>query len=195
MTIEIEGPQGYEYQYVISLYLALRFIRACDAPEIYVETAVEDGDPAEDAIIKYQIQSKPNVLYIQVKKHTGQEVRFEDFCKWLCHFGRRQAESFLLMQLKENGNRVCFVTDGRCQDCLVPYLQNEIFEDADSAIYLIDSNSKIKRADVTNIRGNLPANYRANGDLGILRKDKINSFFCNICNRDLKSILEKLWFF
>ena len=192
MTIEIEGPQGYEYQYLVSLYLALRFIRAFDMPEIYIETAGEDDNPAEDGIIKYQIQSKPNVLFIQVKKHTGQEVRFDDFCMWLCHFGRRQADSFLLMQLKEDGNRVCFVTDGRCQDCLVPYLQNEIFEDAESAIYLSDSNSKIKRADVTNIRGHLPANYQANGELGHLRKEKVELFFRNICNRDLKQILKKI---
>lgn len=192
MSIEIEGPQGYEYQYLVSLYLALRFIRFCNTPEIYIETAGEDGDQAEDAKIKYQIQSKPNVLYIQVKKHTGQEVSFEDFCNWLCHFGRRQADSFLLMQLKVDDNRVCFVTDGRCQDSLVPYLRNDVFEDTVNAICLSDNDSRIKLADVTNIRNCLPANYHANGALANLRKEKVKSFFRNICVRDLKNILERI---
>lgn len=113
MSVEKNGIKGYEYQYLVTVYLALQYLKE-DFVEVYVETE-------EDAKIVYGKDKKRKELYIQVKKHDD-TIDFSELNSWLFHFGGRQSSQFLLKELKNDNKHLLFVTTGRCEDRLIPYL-------------------------------------------------------------------------
>lgn len=188
MSVERDGVRGYEYQYLVTLYLALRYIdrfgkNKSDNLKIFVEVE-------EDAKILYLEQSTIKALLIQVKQHKD-AVDLDDFCNWLAHFGDKQADNFLFSKIKDENIRVFIITNGRCKDALVPYLQQTVFEDVGSVIDATET-VQISSAHVLDVKERLLASHQGDTQLEKKRNATIESFF-NVTNKEeQKNILKRI---
>lgn len=110
MSIERSGPQGYDYQYLVTAYLSLRKIEENNI-EIYIEK--EGG---EDAEILFRNAGERIKYEVQVKG-TKKDIGMEELVSWLHHFPNRESEENLLSRLIDNKNSLgIFFTRGRCRD-------------------------------------------------------------------------------
>lgn len=191
MSVEIQGIKGYEYQYLVTIYVALQYLER-NAVSVYVETE-------EDAKIIYTNNKVREDLYIQVKHHN-KAITFEELCTWLGHFGERQALNFLLKNIQTEGKHVLFVTTGRCEDRLLPYLNQKYFDTSNFQKSAIDVEQTsmahkrqltIKKQDATEMKKFLTA-QPANTKLEKKRLATLQDFFDKITDSQLKIVLEKV---
>lgn len=188
MSVERDGVRGYEYQYLVTLYLALRYIDRFGKNEfnnlkIFVELE-------EDAKILYLEQRIKKTLLIQIKQHKD-AVDLDEFCNWLAHFGAKQADSFLFSKIKDENSRVFIITNGRCKDALVPYLKQTVFENIGSVIDATETG-QITSAHVLDVKKRLLASHQGDTELEKKRNATITNFF-NVTNKkELKNILKRI---
>ena len=64
MSVEISGPKGYDYQYLISLLVALEYLDKDDV-EKYIEKKNE-----EDAQVIFNEDGRKHTIDIQVKSRS-----------------------------------------------------------------------------------------------------------------------------
>lgn len=110
MSVEITGQQGYDYQYLITNFLALH---ALDMPEVKVYVEKEGGEDAEISTIEGHVEK---TIEIQAKS-TYKDIGLEELVDWLQHFSNGKSDENLLSRLSKNEHQfVVFVTRGRCKD-------------------------------------------------------------------------------
>lgn len=114
MSIEITGPDRYEFQYSVTLELALRFWN--QRVEVYVEAG-------EDAALKADVDGKRIEIEVQVKgaKSADKAVDRTLLRDYLAHFPPHQAANCLLERLlSQPGKLVLFVFAQRVMDFCSP---------------------------------------------------------------------------
>lgn len=116
MSVERTGPEGYDYQYLVTSYLALINLDK-DNLNLFVEK--EGG---EDAEITFPKDGEEHKIEIQVKG-TNNDIELGELVKWLHHFPDRKSDENLLSRLINNQNSsVVFVTRGRCKDQIKDFI-------------------------------------------------------------------------
>ncbi|MCM3341613.1 hypothetical protein M3650_24055 [Paenibacillus sp. MER TA 81-3] len=121
MSIELIGPQGYEYQYLATLFIALTHLRERQDVQLIVEKA-----GGEDAELKIINGIKEVTVEIQVKS-TREDLTVREFAQWLSHFPDRESNNNLLDRLKSDDDRfVLFITRARAMDLVRPFLTDTI---------------------------------------------------------------------
>lgn len=188
MSVEIQGIKGYEYQYLATVYMALQYLSE-DTVNIYVEAE-------EDAKIIYGDPKMRKERFIQVKQHD-KPVTFAEVCGWLGHFGNRQAARFLLKNIQTEGSQALFITTGRCEDRLLPYLEQECFDadplrkaaaDAGQTAAEHRRRAAVRQQDATDIRTCLTT-QPANTKLERERLAALQDFFAEITDSQLRTLL------
>ncbi len=178
MSVEISGPQGYDFQYLNSLLIALEYLDK-DEVEVYIEK--ENG---EDAQIIFSQDGKKYIIDIQVK-NRGQEIDLQSFADWISHFENRSVSSSLLNKLEENDNRFAvFISDARGKDDVSLFVDEGIIHTESSIGFNNEYLSKIKEC----IKGC----YSDSSSTSISRKAFLEKFIDDITNNDLRNILKKI---
>jgi len=110
MTIELTGPQGYDYQYLQTVYLALLFWEN-DGLELIVEK--KDG---EDAELHFVYNGITVIIETQVKSEYA-TLGMDSLVKWIAHFPEQQDTANLLQRIQGDPHRLAlFITRSRCSD-------------------------------------------------------------------------------
>lgn len=185
MSVEIQGVQGYEYQYCVTLLFALHYLEK-DEVHIYVESE-------EDAKITFCENGMACTLYIQAKHHD-KSVNFNEICTWLGHFGERQALSSLIQRIQDENSKVLFVTSGRCEDQLIPYLSPDCFQEekAASSIPSERNLSARNKEDVPALKAVLSDLYSGDTKLQEKRRISIQNFLKEASDAELKKLLKRV---
>lgn len=186
MSVEIQGVQGYEYQYLVTLLMALNYLEK-DKVTICVESE-------EDALITFYENGSYQKLYIQVKHHT-RPVNFEEMCTWLGHFGGRQASTCLMQRLQDENTKILFVTSGRCEDRLIPYLEPAYLQGRTGNPLGTGRHrawSERNKQDASALRTSLQEQYSKDTELEKNRNESIRSFLGDITDTALKKRLENV---
>ncbi|MBF0709383.1 ATP-binding protein [Alkalihalobacillus hwajinpoensis] len=172
MSVEISGVQGYEYQYLATVYIALSNLEK-DNIELIVEK--KGGEDAELIIVE---DGQKNTVEIQVKS-TQADLTLKELTSWLNHFPDRLSENNLIDRLKTDVSRsVLFITRARGTDIVRPFLTDNIYLNRGSINngllnsipdYLEENNDKStplreKRAMYSSIQANYFRNHS-----GVLR--------------------------
>ena len=109
MSVTIDGIKGYEYQYKVTVLIAL--ITEANKVELYVE---KEG--SEDALLLIEINGFTLNIEIQVKRESNL-IDITKIVQWLCHFQERKSDNNLLQKLIDNSQNIAlFVTHSRCSD-------------------------------------------------------------------------------
>ncbi|UHA73292.1 ATP-binding protein [Paenibacillus sp. 481] len=177
MTVEIAGVRGYEYQYLVSAYVALKLLDQ-ENVGIYIECA--DG---EDSRITFHVAGKPYILDVQVKDRSGQ-IDLAEFSSWISHFDKHSREMNLLEKLKQDANRfVLFVTNARCRDDVSLFVDsNEVYLPLTAGM----DNDLLAR-----VKTNVLAHYKDTTPAGQGRRRFLEQFFRDNSNNQLRTILKK----
>lgn len=178
MSVEISGPRGYDYQYLITLLVALEYLDKEDI-EVYVEKENE-----EDAQVSFSEEGARYSIDIQVKRRSD-EVDIINFADWICHFESRSADLNLLKKIGGDGNRFALiVSNSRCSDDVSLFIDEEIIHcELTKAI----SNDLLNR-----IKTVMYSCYSDAKALSVLRKESLKEFLDNISNNDLRNILKRI---
>lgn len=106
MSVEISGPQGYEYQYLLTAYIAVSaYIRWGASSQLIVEPL--DGEDAE-------LICPIGTIYIQAKLLSS-ALDTDKIAEWLEHSPRNSRS--LWQRIAENKERqALIVTSARCND-------------------------------------------------------------------------------
>lgn len=177
MTVEIAGVRGYEYQYLVSAYVALKLLDQ-ENVGIYIECA--DG---EDLRITFQVAGEPYILDVQVKDRSGQ-VDLAEFSSWISHFDKHSRDMNLLEKLKQDANRfVLFITNARCQDDVSLFVDsNEVYLPLTAGM----GNDLLDR-----VKTNVLSHYTNATTAGQGRRRFLEQFFKDNSNNQLRTILKK----
>lgn len=177
MTVEIAGVRGYEYQYLVSAYVALKLLDQ-ENVGIYIECA--DG---EDSRITFQAAGNPYILDVQVKDRSGQ-IDLVEFSSWISHFDKHSRDMNLLEKLKQDANRfVLFVTNARCRDDVSLFVDsNEVYLPLTAGM----DNDLLAR-----VKTNVLAHYTDATSAGKGRQRFLEQFFRDNSNNQLRTILKK----
>ena len=126
MSVDTSGPKGYEYQYCITVLIAL--LKLEKGNELYVEKV-----GSEDATLI----TEEGVLEVQMKREQS-AFDMSKFIEWTCHFQERKSDNNLLYRLQnDEKNSALFITKSRCSDEISPFIK--IYPELSSRI-----NSRIK---------------------------------------------------
>lgn len=115
MSVEHSGPQGYEFQYLVTALLAV-----CDTES---KSLVVEPASGEDVTLTVSTPSHSLTYEIQIKSgHCDTSI--ESLCEWLLHFPARQHSCNLLARLTDDTERAAiFVCAGRCADSTRSFLR------------------------------------------------------------------------
>ncbi|MEL6942755.1 MAG: ATP-binding protein, partial [Bacteroidota bacterium] len=102
------GPKGYEYQYEVSLLIALHQM-GNQKTELYIENV-----GIEDAFLKVCKNHSIQDVEIQVKREK-KLLSLDTLTQWLYHFEERGSTQNLLQKIID-GSIALFVTQSRCSD-------------------------------------------------------------------------------
>ncbi|ULO04753.1 hypothetical protein H1230_16445 [Paenibacillus sp. 19GGS1-52] len=130
MSIELTGPQGYDYQYTLTIFLAL-LMWEHDGLELIVEK--KDG---EDAELHFVFDRKTFTIETQVKSEQG-TLGISSLVRWVGHFPGNQDTANLLHRVENDPNRlVLFITRSRCSDDTQTFLNaiGDILEHPESPL-------------------------------------------------------------
>ncbi|ANC22873.1 hypothetical protein WR52_29635 (plasmid) [Bacillus cereus] len=178
MSVEKVGPQGYEYQYLVSVFMALKLIHK-DNMEIFIES--ENG---EDLQIQFDENEKTYIIDVQVKKRDKQ-IDLVEFSKWISHFENRSNDANLFTKLYSEESRfVLYVTNSRCKDEVSHFIDNDT---------PINSSLEVGLSDelINKIKINTLNNYNQSKSLSMNRYSFLKDFFEQIKNNQLRNILKK----
>lgn len=110
MSIEVIGPQKYEFQDYVCLLMALRF-RDFPGLEVFIEPSGR-----EDALFHLSIDGVPTEVELQVKGSKTAVTR-KSIAQHLMHFPPKEAKDSLLERLLACKQRFgVLVASGRCKD-------------------------------------------------------------------------------
>lgn len=115
-NITQSGPKGYEYQYEVSLLIALQQIGINDF-EMYIEAV-----GIEDTFLKIQKGHSVQNVEIQVKSEK-KLLELKTLTDWLYHFEARSSDENLLKKVIE-GSTALFITQSRCTDAVYKFKQD-----------------------------------------------------------------------
>ncbi|WP_447403055.1 hypothetical protein ACE1MS_22765 (plasmid) [Lysinibacillus sp. fkY74-1] len=111
MSIELIGPQGYEYQYIVTALVGLSKLNVVDDLSLVIEKS--GGEDAELTLVE---NGERRVVEIQVKS-TSVDLGLQGFTEWLAHFEDHKAQPNLLSRVENDHDRYAlFVTRARCTD-------------------------------------------------------------------------------
>lgn len=178
MSVEVSGPQGFEYQYLITLRMAIGCLPYDD-----VKVLVEN-DSFEDAESSFQQEKKILNIDLQVKQKE-ENISFEEFCGWISHFKSRSSDIFILEKIQNiENNYLVFVTNNRCMDMVSKFLWdgNEIEknETTFSDDYLQELKDTILKT------------FQKGTNLQNERYVHMEQFFLSTSNKELRKILKKI---
>ncbi|MGG2059667.1 hypothetical protein [Priestia megaterium] len=123
MSAEQSGPKGYEYQYLKTVYVALR---AAKIPKVELIVEPKDG---EDAELRIPLTEGYCTIEIQVKSERS-ALNLSSMAAWLAHFPKLQAERNLLFRLEQDPLRYAlFIAQGRCADETQSFCSSSILEE------------------------------------------------------------------
>lgn len=112
MSVTVEGVKGYEYQYKVTVLVAL--MSNIDKVELFVEI-----EGSEDALLKIKQNNIDKAIEIQVKRENN-NLNISKLVDWLCHFQESKSDNNLLHRITEQKNTIAlFVTNSRCSDDIV----------------------------------------------------------------------------
>jgi hypothetical protein len=114
------GPKGYEYQYVVSLLIALQQIDL-EQPKNNIELYIE-AVGIEDAFLRINSNGNVQNIEIQVKSEQNQ-LTIKTLTEWLYHFEARGSNENLLKKVID-GSIALFVTQSRCSDNVYQFKKN-----------------------------------------------------------------------
>ena len=116
MLIEITGPEKFDFQDLVCVELALRFLR-----ETSVRLVIEPAG-REDAELTIERDGVEYTYEVQVKG-SGTKVTLKTLAECLAHFPSRRATCCLLERLVSSEKRfVLLVMSGRCNDSASPFV-------------------------------------------------------------------------
>lgn len=178
LSVEISGPQGYDFQYLNSLLVALEYLEK-DEVEIYIEKRKE-----EDAQITFIQDEIKNIIDIQVKNRS-KDIDLESFADWISHFEERSSNNCLLKKLEENKHRyVVFISDARSKDDVNLFVEEGEINTELSVGFNHEYLDKIKK-DIKN-------RYSDSKEISKTRKIFLGNYIDNIPNNSLRSILKRV---
>ncbi|HEY9047709.1 MAG TPA: hypothetical protein VIN08_17505 [Ohtaekwangia sp.] len=144
MNITLYGPQGYEYQYKVTLLVSLLFHKKM--PKIYIEKINN-----EDVVLSIKNESGEIRVQIQIKREQ-ENLDLEKLAEWLAHFEDRASDANLFQRIIDKVDEtVVFITRSRCSDDVV-MLKSPFNSLEEKKKLNITRTSKIK---FTNALGNL----------------------------------------
>ncbi|WP_027937315.1 ATP-binding protein [Anaeroarcus burkinensis] len=177
MSVEIQGVQGYEYQYLATVYLALLYIEN-DNVKVFVEDT-------EDAKITFDQDNTQVSIFLQVKKHD-EPVTFEDLCEWLAHFGNRQVDDFLFSNIVNNSNSYSvFFSNGRCADKISNFIRHSDFDK-------LLNNLSFTREFLNDLQQEMQSFYDGKSGIAVDRKKRVSDFFSLVTKDDVKNALRRI---
>lgn len=101
----ISGPRGYEFQYIASIFLALKYFENGDQFSVYIEP--KNGEDLE-------LHFGNKIIEIQIKSE-GTNISGDFLCNILCHFPAYKTSGFLFERLSLDTNRsFLLIAGGRC---------------------------------------------------------------------------------
>ena len=108
MSVEIFGPQGYEWQYLATVLLALQNDQ-CESLKV-------ESINGEDAELRLpEAEFGPLTVYIQAKSGRS-DVTIGELVGWLTHFESNSCQNTLLERIFEERSLAVFISGGRCRD-------------------------------------------------------------------------------
>jgi hypothetical protein len=108
VSVEISGPQGYEYQYLLTAYIAVSaYIRWGDSSQLLVEPL--DGEDAE-------LSCEIGTIYIQAKLFAG-TLNTDKMLEWLEH-SPRNSRSLWQRVAADERQQALIATSARCNDAV-----------------------------------------------------------------------------
>lgn len=177
MSVEISGPKGYDYQYLITLLIALEYIDKEDI-EVYVEKENE-----EDSQVTFTEEGRTYTIDIQVKRRSD-EVGVINFADWICHFQSNDSDLNLLKKVERDKNRfVLILSNSRCSDDVSLFIDEKLIH--------CELNKGISNDLLSRIKTAMYSCYSEDKKLSILRKKSLKEFLDNISNNNLRNILKK----
>ncbi|NOQ27570.1 MAG: hypothetical protein GQ564_19580 [Bacteroidales bacterium] len=112
MSVTIDGIKGYEYQYKVTVLIAL--VTKADKINLFVE---KEG--SEDALLIIEKNGVTFNIEIQVKREKNL-IGIPKIVNWLCHFQERKTDNNLLQKLIDTKQSIAlFVTHSRCSDSIL----------------------------------------------------------------------------
>ncbi len=163
MDVSISGVKGYEFQYRITLYLALQFLTQIEDLEVIVEP-----QKGEDILFKFKNKLQKYVIEVQVKREKGL-LDEEKLLKWACHFEPHSHNECLLSRLTNSESSALFITKSRCTEITSKFRIN-----ADNFISYTKENfdDEIRTSFCDTLK---KSNFYANTKLGVSRNKFVNS--------------------
>ena len=163
MSVETVGAQGFEYQYIITLYLTLEYLEM-DHIKVWVE-----NKSFEDAQLSYQLGDKAYHIDLQVKKRTN-DITYDEFAGWLAHFQKHKSDYFILDKIQEcDTNYFVIVTNSRCSDSVSMFLSNEC--------EIKQNKIHFSRDELKDFKESIMRRIDARTELGRKRKEHIEQYF------------------
>lgn len=112
MSVTTDGVKGYEYQYKITVLIAL--VTHADKINLFVE---KEG--SEDALLIVEKSGVTSNIEIQVKREKNL-INIPKIVNWLTHFQERKSDNNLLQKLIDSKQNIAlFVTPSRCSDAVL----------------------------------------------------------------------------
>lgn len=173
MSVEIVGAQGFDYQYIVTLYMVLKYLEM-DHFEVYVE-----NESFEDAELSYQLKDKTFHIELQIKKKAS-EITYDEFATWLAHFQKGKSDCFILDRIQQSDtDYLVFVTNNRCTDNVSKFIGKK------RKIYF--SKEKLNDLKQRMLKG-----IDNKNELGQKRKEHIEHYF-NQKTNELNKVLERVY--
>lgn len=117
MTVTTKGPEGYRFQDLASVELALRLIEK-DNLQMYIESS-------EDLVIVFNENGYQKTIEIQVKQ-TSKDISLSFLADILAHFTAYKSDDFFIKRIADNDDSYALlIAGGRCLDATRPYLRSE----------------------------------------------------------------------
>ncbi|TAN65141.1 hypothetical protein WS9_012780, partial [Paraclostridium sordellii 8483] len=177
MSVEIYGPQGYDFQYLNSLLIALEYLDK-DEVEVYIEKSNE-----EDAQILFKEENIKYIIDIQVKNRT-EDIDIETFTKWISHFESRSTTVCLLNKIQQDNRFALFISDARSKDEVSLFIDDNDIN--------IELDRRFSNEYLNSIKEYIKKCYDDKSDASISRNDYLNKLMDSITNNNLRKILKKV---
>lgn len=110
MSVELSGPKGYEYQYMVSIYCAILFLSDRSAT-----MAIENESPEDSMLIIKDGEQRIKTIHFQVKNFKG-AIDDEKLLEWLLHKTGRGDERMIQRLMSNPNEKIVVVSSGRCAD-------------------------------------------------------------------------------
>ena len=88
MSVAIDGIKGYEYQYKVTVLIALTY--STEKIQLFIER-----EGSEDALMLIERNGVKQTIEIQVKRENNL-IDIPKLINWLCHFQERKSNNNLL---------------------------------------------------------------------------------------------------